>query len=111
MSIHFRMVAKNKRSELIKRVTAATKKPLKKAGLNMHGGKMVLEIRPMALWNKGDASLWLCRKFGKGYLPFYIGDDTTDEDAFKVIKKIGIAARVRYKKGTHASHILKAPLY
>ena len=33
---------------------------------------------------------WICKNFGKKRMPVYIGDDTTDEDAFKAIKGKGI---------------------
>ncbi|OMO99616.1 Trehalose-phosphatase [Corchorus capsularis] len=52
-------------------------------------GKMVLEVRPSIDWNKGDALNYLLNTLGlssaKDVLPLYIGDDRTDEDAFKVI--------------------------
>ncbi|OMP06139.1 Trehalose-phosphatase [Corchorus olitorius] len=52
-------------------------------------GKMVLEVRLSIDWNKGDALNYLLDTLGlssaKDVLPLYIGDDRTDEDAFKVI--------------------------
>lgn len=53
-------------------------------------GKKVFEIRPRGIWNKGDAVKWIWKNLGKKRIPIYIGDDTTDEDAFRVIKKKGI---------------------
>lgn len=51
-------------------------------------GKKVVEIRPSIEWNKGDALVYLLETLGfsksDDVLPFYIGDDKTDEDAFKV---------------------------
>lgn len=48
----------------------------------------VLEIRPSIKWNKGNALEYLLDTLGfaesNDVLPIYIGDDTTDEDAFKV---------------------------
>jgi alpha,alpha-trehalose-phosphate synthase [UDP-forming]/trehalose-phosphatase len=52
-------------------------------------GKKVFEIRPRGIWNKGDAVNWIVETFGQDRYPIYIGDDTTDEDAFKVIKGKG----------------------
>ena len=47
-------------------------------------GAELLEVRP-GNWNKGDAVELLREKWGK--LPtIYIGDDTTDEDAFRVLR-------------------------
>lgn len=51
-------------------------------------GKKVMEIRPSIKWNKGDAVEYLLDTLGfaksSDVLPLYIGDDRTDEDAFKV---------------------------
>lgn len=51
-------------------------------------GKKVLEIRPSIEWNKGDALKYLLETLGfrdsGDVFPIYIGDDRTDEDAFKV---------------------------
>ena len=50
--------------------------------------KQVIEIRPSIEWNKGHALEYLLDTLGLSnsseVLPLYIGDDRTDEDAFKV---------------------------
>lgn len=47
-----------------------------------------MEIRPSIKWDKGHALEYLLDTLGFGNstdaLPLYIGDDLTDEDAFKV---------------------------
>ncbi|KAH9731605.1 putative trehalose-phosphate phosphatase D [Citrus sinensis] len=57
------------------------------------GGKKVMEIRPCIDWDKGRALEYLLDTFGfnnaSDFLPLYIGDDKTDEDAFKVIRHMG----------------------
>lgn len=57
-------------------------------------GKKVYEIRPHGIWNKGDAVKWIWKKFGGDSIPVYIGDDVTDEDAFKAIRGHGIGISV-----------------
>ncbi|XP_073033324.1 probable trehalose-phosphate phosphatase D isoform X2 [Primulina eburnea] len=56
-------------------------------------GKKVMEIRPSIKWNKGDALVYLLDTLGfadsTNVLPIYIGDDRTDEDAFKVLRSRG----------------------
>lgn len=48
----------------------------------------MLEIRPTIKWDKGKALEFLLEALGfansNDVLPVYIGDDRTDEDAFKV---------------------------
>jgi len=48
-------------------------------------GKFVFEIRPKFDWNKGKAVRWMLDNLFKNdeLIPVYIGDDVTDEDAFK----------------------------
>ncbi|CAH9102600.1 unnamed protein product [Cuscuta epithymum] len=54
-------------------------------------GRKVLEIRPIIDWNKGKAVNFLLESLGLGnnqdVLAIYIGDDRTDEDAFKVLRE------------------------
>jgi alpha,alpha-trehalase len=66
--------------------------------LSMSGGKKVFQIQPNVDWHKGRAVCWLLREMGldrPGVLPLYIGDDTTDEDAFEALAGNGIAIVVR----------------
>jgi trehalose 6-phosphate synthase/phosphatase len=57
-------------------------------------GKKVFEIRPLAAWNKGDAVAWIADNLGTGTVPVYIGDDVTDEDAFRALKGRGLSISV-----------------
>ena len=60
-------------------------------------GKMVLELRPAIDWDKGKALLWLLERLessGGTYVPAYIGDDDTDEDAFRAIAGRGVGIRI-----------------
>jgi trehalose-phosphatase len=58
-------------------------------------GKMVLEIRPKIDFNKGEAVRKILKNFPSlGLLPIYLGDDQTDEDAFRVVKKQGVSVYV-----------------
>lgn len=66
-------------------------------GLRLSGGKKVLELRPDIDWDKGRAVLWLLEALhfeGDAVLPFYLGDDVTDEDAFRVLADRGVAVIV-----------------
>ena len=58
----------------------------------MVSGKMVFEIRPDVDFHKGEAVREILKTFPSlGLLPFYLGDDQTDEDAFQVLKGQGIS--------------------
>jgi trehalose-phosphatase len=58
-------------------------------------GKMVLEIRPNVDFHKGKAVKEILKAFpSPGLLPIYIGDDQTDENAFRVLKGKGITVHI-----------------
>jgi trehalose-phosphatase len=66
--------------------------------LRVSPGKKVWDIQPDIEWNKGKALLWLLGELGLdscASLPLYIGDDTTDEDAFRAVYDRGIGIVVR----------------
>jgi len=90
IAVHYRLV----RDPEIPRVEAAVDDVLADhEGLVKGSGKKVFELRPDLDWDKGKALLWLMEALGfrmHETLPFYLGDDTTDEDAFAVIRERGI---------------------
>ncbi|WP_109110844.1 trehalose-phosphatase [Azospirillum sp. TSO35-2] len=60
--------------------------------LRMTGGKELYELRPNLPWDKGRAVLALLEELGleeAGTVPVYIGDDETDEDAFRALADRG----------------------
>jgi trehalose-phosphatase len=76
-------------------------------------GKKVYELLPDIDWNKGNAMLWLLETLGleaRNALPIYIGDDRTDEDAFRVLEQRGIGILVSEQlPPTAARYSLKNP--
>nr|WP_281276420.1 trehalose-phosphatase [Dictyobacter kobayashii] len=61
--------------------------------LKVTPGKMVYEIQPKLDWDKGKAVLYLLEALGldrDDVVPVYLGDDITDEDAFRALKGRGI---------------------
>lgn len=85
ISIHFRLVDENDLPRIERAVDAAVAAI---PGLRKAHGKKLFEIRPDLDWDKGQALLWLLDTLGldrPDVLPFYIGDDLTDEDAFRAL--------------------------
>jgi alpha,alpha-trehalase len=76
-------------------------------------GKKIFELQPQIDWNKGKALLSLLRTLKldeEDVMPFYIGDDVTDEDAFRAVKGRGIGIVVRDQPyETAAVYRLKNP--
>ncbi|MFH1651572.1 MAG: trehalose-phosphatase [Chloroflexota bacterium] len=90
LSVHYRQVREEQVStaeELFCGVTA----PLVRSGkIRVTSGKKVWEVRPPIDWDKGKAAETIRQEITKlrrlPRLPaIYLGDDTTDEDAFRVI--------------------------
>lgn len=83
LSVHFRLVADDAAVERVRDMVHACARD---SGLRLTDGKKVVEIRPDVDWNKGRAFGFLRdtleQRFGRGPAVF-IGDDRTDEDAFR----------------------------
>ena len=81
--------------------------------LRKSAGKKVIEARPDIDWDKGRALLYLLGALytdSARVVPLYIGDDTTDEDAFRAISDQGVAIAVGDEKRQTAAHYkLKDP--
>jgi trehalose-phosphatase len=87
-SMHYRLVNRKRIRSLEKEVRQQLKKHL--TGFRLTSGKKVWEIRPRTNRDKGWAVRFLSGKFrAKEKLQIYIGDDTTDLDAMKVVNRTG----------------------
>ncbi len=98
LSVHYRLV-RPELEESIKRLLVEIVKPfVVKGEVYTDFGKKVFEIRPPIDWDKGQAVLWLLdehfRASGKMPAAIYIGDDRTDEDAFRALKGKGMVIKV-----------------
>lgn len=105
LSIHYRLVAKRDLT-LIRRLFKEVMKSWKKK-VRITQGNKVIEIRPPFDWDKGHAVKWIISRLRlKSHLPVYIGDDRTDEDAFRVLKKRGITILAGEETKTAADYCL-----
>lgn len=84
--------------------------------LKVTNGRMVLEVRPVIDWDKGKAVEFLLQSLGlndsENVIPIYIGDDRTDEDAFKVLRKRNCGYGIlvsQVPKETEAFYSLRDP--
>lgn len=94
VSCHYRLVAQDDFAEFEQIVDQALKDYPQ---LRKTSGKKVFELRPKIDWDKGKAVGWILDvlKFDpQQQIAVYIGDDTTDEDAFQVLEKKGFGVLV-----------------
>lgn len=91
-SLHFRNVNVRQVGEIFSILEKIAKEH--EEDLRFIIGKKVFEIRPVNIWNKGDAVSWIIENMGEQRFPVYIGDDTTDEDAYSVLKNRGLSISI-----------------
>lgn len=102
-SVHYRMVSSEDLCRVINIFWSIA--DTHKNKFTITSGKKVLEVRPHNIWNKGDAVKWIWERFHPDKRPVYIGDDRTDEDAFRSIKGRGIGISIG--KSDTADYFLK----
>jgi alpha,alpha-trehalase len=110
IAVHYRLVDPQRVKEIEGAVDGVV---ARFPGLRKSAGKKVFELQPEVDWHKGKALLALLDLLEldrDDVLPVYIGDDRTDEDAFRVLKRRGIAIVVRERPyPTAAAYSLRSP--
>jgi trehalose-phosphatase len=108
LSVHYRLVAPEQAAAVETAVDEAVARHPK---LDKRLGKKVFELRPGIAWDKGRAVRWLLENIDDGqagWLPVYVGDDVTDEDAFTALADDGIGVLVSEDdRDTAATHRLQ----
>ena len=108
LSVHYRLVD-SENIAMLKRIFRETVASyIKKNSIRIFSGKKVFEIRPPVEWDKGKALEMIesLTKTRSKQLRIYLGDDTTDEDAFKVLSVKDISVFVGKKKKSKARYFL-----
>lgn len=103
VAVHTRLVAPAEKPAVAATVRAALSAA---AGLRLTGGKEIHELRPDLPWDKGRAVLDLLGRLGfdeAATVPLYIGDDETDEDAFRALAGRGLSIRVMERPAATAA--------
>jgi trehalose 6-phosphate phosphatase len=118
IAVHYRLVDPRRVKEVRKRFESVAS--TFSSTLRRSGGKKVFELLPNVAWDKGKALLYLLsvlklddRAQGE-VLPIFVGDDLTDETAFRALRRRGLgiivedAGRER-QRGTLARYSLRDP--
>jgi len=92
LSVHYRLVKKGEENLVAETFQQVISPPLNEGKIRVTSGKKVWEVRPPIDWHKGKAVAAITREIKtllklEPILTIYLGDDTTDEDAFRVIHR------------------------
>lgn len=108
LAVHFREVADEDIPQVQKVVVRTSDRH---RDLRKSDGKKVLELQPNVPWDKGRAVLWLLSTLGlddPSVVPIYVGDGTTDEDAFEALHDRGLGIVVGHAvSSTQAQYFLR----
>ncbi|MDA8325796.1 MAG: trehalose-phosphatase [Nitrospiraceae bacterium] len=107
LSLHYRLADKKDVSKIKKAFYRVATEFSGAGPLAVLEGKKVFELMPDISWDKGNAALWILDRLADGYLPVFVGDDVTDEAAFRALKERGVTVRVGRSKRTSARFYLK----
>ncbi|MFD1545054.1 trehalose-phosphatase [Nonomuraea guangzhouensis] len=104
VAVHYRLAAAEDRDRVVAVVRSLQARQPDE--IKIMPGKMVYEIQPKVDWDKGRAVLYLLEVFNLGaeiFVPLYLGDDVTDEDAFRVLRGRGIGIIVGHPDDTEVA--------
>lgn len=111
LAFHYRLLPEEKIKEAIEIFIKTVEKIDKENRLEIIHGSKVVEARPRG-WHKGKATEHILNNIEHtNTFPIYIGDDTTDEDAFNHLGNHGLTIFVsnNSKKSSSAQYWLKNP--
>lgn len=112
LSVHFRTVTDEETSKRIVKAVHDAAQPFSEH-LRLTGGHKVVEIRPGIEWDKGNAFAALRTSLGLDDAPaLFVGDDKTDEDAFREMtgeSDYGIIVGTKRLHETRATAMLDSP--
>jgi alpha,alpha-trehalase len=109
LSVHYRGVPETWVRTVKDRLDERMRPAVEAGLLRLRTGKAVLEVRPNVPWDKGEAVRWMVDRLRQDRSPtsilaIYLGDDETDEDAFRAVASTGIGIVVGSDRQRSAAH-------
>ena len=93
IAMHYREAVPAVRVVAISRFMDAARDDIESGRLRLLPGSCVIELLPGAAWHKGSALQWIRERVERAFGPtftIYVGDDVTDEDAFRAVGPEGL---------------------
>lgn len=108
LCVHYRMANVDEK-QFISEILETIESYVSKGKFSILYGKKVVEVRPPGGWNKGDVVRMILERArsdhkDKDTAAVYVGDDVTDEDAFRVLSDGGITVVVGDRPGSLAKY-------
>ncbi len=111
LTVHLRKVNRGELLIAAHALSEATRPYRMRGEIVVRPGKEVFEICPSVDWDKGKTVLWLLEKSAvagqEPPWPLCVGDDRTDEDAFREIRERGLTVHVGVPEKTDARYYLR----
>jgi trehalose-phosphatase len=109
LSVHYRAVPEAWLRTVKERLDERIRPAVETGVVRLGTGKAVFEVRPHVPWDKGEAVRWMVDRLRQDLpqtrvLAIYLGDDETDEDAFRVLASTGIGIVVGSDRQRSAAH-------
>jgi trehalose 6-phosphate phosphatase len=106
LAVHVRAVGYNQRAEALALADTCAEPWIAAGNLRRLEGALVVEYLPNVACHKGDAVTWIARDVatdaGRTPSVVFLGDDLTDEDAFRAVDKgLGVLVGSRPTAATH----------
>lgn len=106
-SCHYRMMEKRNVGRTTKKLIALLSQDSVHEHITVMRGKKVIEAIPRIDWSKGNAVQVIMDCLRRKFMPIYVGDDTTDEFAFRVLNDVGLTVRICRSRKSSARYYLK----
>ncbi len=91
-SVHFRQVEPVLQGKFLSLFETLARTQGDKVQLS--AGRKVFDVRPQGAMDKGESVRQLLEERGKGMFPICLGDDTSDESAFRALRGTGLSVSV-----------------
>ena len=105
LSVHYRQAQRGERQRAARMFSRKMRPYEDQKQVRIYHGKAVWEVRPPIEWHKGHAVIWVLKQpVFRGRWPLYMGDDTTDQDAFRAIRNRGLGIMVGPSRKKGAAH-------